>query len=314
MNILIAQDDKSSCQSLEATLAKWGHDVVMVPDGPAALQALQKVAAPRLAVLGSTLPGMDAFQICRTVRKRAESPYVYFIVTVAKGREQDIIEGIRAGADDFLLTPLNPDELMTRLRVGKRILEMQGDLQRAHEAISYQTTHDPLTGLWNRTAILDGLRRELARVAREKSPVGVIVAEIDHFKSINETHGHMAGDAVLRETSRRIRSSVRPYDTVGRYGAQEFLVIVPGCDAPNAQNYADRLRSGVSREPIDIAEWGKFASGEEGKITVTICVGVAAGDKVKDAETLLQAGEAALARAGAQGTNRVELAPEAALL
>ena len=314
MNILIAQDDKSNSQSLEATLTKWGHEVVMVPDGPAALQALQKEAAPRLAVLGSTLPGMDAFQVCRTVRKRTEGPYVYFIVTVAKGREQDIIEGIRAGADDFLLTPLNPDELMTRLRVGKRILEMQGDLQRAHEAISYQTTHDPMTGLWNRTAILDALRRELARVAREKSPVGVIVAEIDHFKNINETHGHMAGDAVLRETSRRIRSSVRPYDTVGRYGAQEFLVIVPGCDAPNAQNHAERLRSGVSREPIDIAEWGKFASGEEGKITVTMCVGVAAGDKVKDAETLLQAGEAALARARAQGNDHVELAPEAALL
>jgi two-component system cell cycle response regulator len=314
MKILIAQDDKTSCQSLEATLTKWGHEVVVAPDGREALQGLQKEDAPRLAVLSSDLPGMDAFQVCRKVRKRPDGPYVYFIVTVPKGREEDIIEGIRAGVDDFLLTPLNPDELMTRLRVGKRILEMQGDLQRAHEAISYQTTHDPLTGLWNRTAILDGLRRELARVAREKSPVGVIVVEIDNFKSINETHGHMAGDAVLRETSRRIRSSVRPYDTVGRYGAQEFLVIVPGCDASNAQNQAERLRSCVSGELIDIAEWGKFASAEEGKIVVTICAGVAAGDKVKDAETLLQAGEAALARARAQGADRVELAAEAALL
>ena len=108
MNILIAQDDKSTSQSLEATLTKWGHEVVTVPDGQAALRALQTEAAPRLAVLGSTLPGMDAFQICRTVRKRPEGPYVYFIVMVAKGREQDIIEGIRAGADDFLLTPVNP--------------------------------------------------------------------------------------------------------------------------------------------------------------------------------------------------------------
>ncbi len=314
MNILIAQDDQSACQSLEATLTKWGHEVVVAPDGAAALQALQKETPPKLAVLGSALPGMDAFQICRKVRKRADGPYVYFIVTVAKGSEQDIIEGIRAGADDFLLTPLNPDELMTRLRVGKRVLEMQGDLQRAHEAISYQTTHDPLTGLWNRTAILDALRRELARVARERSPVGVIVVEIDGFKNINETHGHMAGDAVIRETSRRIRSSVRPYDTVGRYGAQEFLVIVPGCDPVNAQNQAERLRSCVSGEPIDIAEWGKFASREEGKMVVTICAGVAAGGKVKDAETLLQAGEAALGRARTQGTDRVELAPEAALL
>jgi diguanylate cyclase (GGDEF)-like protein len=257
---------------------------------------------------------MDAFQVCRKTRKRPDGPYVYFIVTVAKGREQDIIEGIRAGADDFLRTPLNTDDLMTRLRVGKRVLDLQGEVQRANEAISYQTTHDPLTGLWNRTAILDALRREMARVVREGSPVGVIVAEIDHFKSINEMHGHMAGDAVLRETTRRIRSSVRPYDTVGRYGSQDFLVIVPGCDTHNALSQAERLRAGVSGQPIDIAEWGKFATPEEGKITVTLCAGVAAGNRVKDAETLLHAGEAALDRAKTGGTDHVELAPDAELL
>lgn len=314
MNILIAQDDEASCQSLQATLTKWGHDVIVAPDGAGAWQALLQEAAPRLAVLDSALSGMDAFQVCRMARKRPDGPYVYFIVTVPKGREQDIIEGIRAGADDFLLTPLNPDELMTRLRVGKRVLELQGDLQRAHEAISYQTTHDPLTGLWNRSAILDALRRELARVLREGSPVGIIVTEIDHFKGINDRHGHMVGDAVLRETTRRIRSSVRPYDTVGRYGAQEFLVIVPGCDTHNALSQAERLRACVSSLPIDIAEWGKFALAEEGKLTVTLSAGVAAGNKVKDAETLLHAGEAALSRAKNGGSGQVALAPDAELL
>jgi diguanylate cyclase (GGDEF)-like protein len=314
MNILIAQHDKTSCQSLQATLTKWGHDVVVAPDGPEAWEALQKEGAPRLAVLDSALSGMDAFQVCRKARKRPDGPYIYFIVTVEKGSEKDIIEGIRAGADDFLQTPLNPDDLMTRLRVGKRVLELHGDLQRANEAISYQTTHDPLTGLWNRTAILDALRRELARVVREGSPVGVIVAEIDNFKAINETHGHLAGDAVLRETTRRTRSTVRPYDTIGRYGSQDFLVIVPGCDTHNALSQAERLRARVSAQPIDISEWGKFASGEEGKITVTLCAGVAAGNKVNDAETLLHAGEAALARAKKGGTDRVELAPDAELL
>ncbi len=314
MNILIAQEDKTSCQSLQATLTKWGHDVLVAPDGSEAWQALQQEGAPRLAVLDRALSGLNAFQICRNSRKRPDGPYVYFIVTVEKGREQDIIEGIRAGADDFLQTPLDPNELMTRLRVGKRVLELQGDLLRAHAAISYQTTHDPLTGLWNRTAILDALRRELARVVREGTPVGIIVAEIDHFKKINDSHGHMAGDAVLRETTRRIRSTVRPYDTVGRYGAQQFLVIIPGCDTHNALSQAERLRACVNGHTMDISEWGKFASAEEGAITVTICAGVAAGNKVKDAETLLHAGEAALARAKKGGADRVELAPDAELL
>ncbi len=313
MKILVAQDDQASRQSLELTLTRWGHDVVVAPDGAAAWATLQQEGAPGVALLGTALSGMDGFQVCREARKRTDSPYIYFILLVAKGREQEIVEGMRAGADDFLSQPVNPDELMTRLRVGKRISELQEQLRRAHEAISYQATHDPLTGLWNRVAILDALRRELARVLREGTPVGVIVAEIDSFKSINDTHGHMAGDAVLREATRRVRSSVRPYDSVGRYGAQEFLVIVPGCDTRNALGQAERLLACVAAGPMDISEWGKFAAAEKGTIPVTLCAGVAAGNKMKDVETLLRAAEEALARAKKAGKNRAEAAPEAAL-
>lgn len=314
MRILIAQGDEASRATVEATLSRWGHEVVVAPDGKAALESLQKDSALTLAILDTTLSGVDALQVCRETRKRTEAAYTYFILLVGKGREQEILEGVRAGADDFLLLPVNTDELMIRLRVAKRTLELLDDLQRASEGIRYQTTHDPLTGLWNRAATLDSVRRELARVQREGTPLGVIVAEIDHFKSINETHGHMAGDAVLREAARRIRSTVRPYDTLGRYGGEEFLALVPGCDPQKAVNQAERLRNNVSALPIDISEWGKFAPSEKGTLTLTLSVGVAAGNKVKDAETLLRAVEAALDRAKKRGPGQIELATEAELV
>lgn len=313
MKILIAHDDASSRETLEATLARWGHQVVVAPDGAAALQSLQKDSVLNLAILDTALTGMDGLQVCREARKRTEAPYTYFIFLVAKGREQDILEGVRAGADDFLLLPLNTDELMVRLRVAKRTLEMLDELQRANEAIRYQTTHDPMTGLWNRASTLDSVRRELARVQREGTPMGVILSEIDHFKHINETHGHMAGDAVLREAARRIRTTVRPYDTLGRFGGEEFLALVPGCDAQKALSQAERLRNCLSVDPMDISEWGKFAPSERGAITVTLSVGVAAGNKIKDAETLLRAAEAALDRAKKRGPNCVEVASETEL-
>ena len=197
---------------------------------------------------------------------------------------------------------------MIRLRIAKRILELQGELQRAQAAIGYQTTHDPLTGMANRAEVVSTLRRELSRVRREESHMGLILAGIDGLKSINDSFGHAAGDAVLRETARRIRSVVRPYDTVGRYTGEEFLVIVPGCEAKTALTQADRLRATVAQGGMDLSEWGKFSSPKDGKLQVTLSLGVAAGEKIVEAEVFLRGVEAALSRAKKAGQNRVETA------
>jgi diguanylate cyclase (GGDEF)-like protein len=311
MKILVAQAEDLSRNMLETTLAKWGHEVDAVSEGTQAWQALQKAGAARLAILDQPLPGMDGLAVCRELRNRPELPYIYVLLTLARGQEQEIVEGMKAGADDFLTKPITADDLMVRVRLAKRVLELQEELRYAHEAIGYQTTHDPLTGLWNRTAILDTLLRELARVRREGSHVGVILAEVDHFKNINDSYGHQVGDAVLREATRRIRSIVRPYDTVGRYGGEEFLIIVPGCDAKNALAQAERLRTSLAGERMDISEWGKFTSAKEGKIQITLSLGVAAAEKQKEIEPLLHAVEAALARAKQGGHNRAEVATEA---
>lgn len=308
MKIVIAQEEGVVRGMLETTLPKWDHEVLTASDGAHAWQELQKRDGPRLAILDRTLPGMDGLEICREARRHTELPYVYILLMLAKGQEQDMLEGMKAGADDFLMKPLDLNELMIRLRLAKRVLELQEELQSAHAAIGYQTTHDPLTGFANRASILDTLLRELARVRREGSHVGLILTEIDNFKNINETYGHLAGDAVLREAARRVRPIVRPYDTVGRYGGEEFLIIVPGCDASNALGQAERVRNAIGGQSMDISEWGKFASAQEGKLQVTLSLGVAAGDKLKEVEPFLRAVEAALARAQQAGHNRAELA------
>jgi diguanylate cyclase (GGDEF)-like protein len=289
-------------------LSRWGYEVILAENGTQALARLKEQGGPNLAILEGKLPGVGGFEITKEIRSKGDLPYIYLLLVTGEGKEQEVMEGLQAGADDFLSTPLNADELMIRLRIAKRILELQGDLHRAQEAIGYQTTHDPLTGLANRGEVIASLGREVSRGRREGSHMGVILAGIDGLKSINDTYGHAAGDAVLRETARRIRSIVRPYDTVGRYTGEEFLVIVPGCETKTALTQADRLRATVAQGGMDLSEWGKFTTPKDGKLQVTLSLGVAAGEKVGEAEVFLRGVEAALSRAKKAGQNRVETA------
>jgi two-component system cell cycle response regulator len=310
MKILVAQADPLARGMLESVLARWGYDVILAENGPQALARLKEQGGPNLAILERKLLGLGGLEICKEIRSKTDGPYIYLLLVMGKGQEQEVMEGLQAGADDCLSSPLSADELMIRLRIAKRILELQADLHRAQAAISYQTTHDPLTGLSNRAEVIATLRREMSRMQRQESQMGLILAAIDGLKSINDRHGHAAGDAVLRETARRIRSVVRPYDTVGRYTGEEFLVVVPGCESKTALTQADRLRATVAQGGMDLSEWGKFSSPQDGRLQVTLSLGVAAGRKVAEAEVFLRGAEAALRRAKQAGQNRVEAARE----
>ena len=220
MQILIAEDDVITRRTLEALLVKWGYAVIVVRDGVEAWEILQGDAAPRLVILDWMMPGLDGVQICRQVRQRAAAPDVYMLSLTAKGNQEDTINGLEAGADDYLTKPFHGLELKARLRSGRRILELQQQLIAAREAFRLQATHDLLTGPWNHAAILDILQRELNRARRESNPPGVVMGDLDHFKRVNDTYGHLAGDAVLREVAKRLSASVRPYDSVARYAAR----------------------------------------------------------------------------------------------
>ena len=294
MKILVADDDAVSRRLLEVTLNKWGYDVVVADDGDKAWDVLQREDAPQLAILDWVMPGMDGPEICRQVRTFGDQRYIYLLLLTAKSEKEDLVKGMEAGADDFLTKPFDVQELRTRLRAGTRILELQ-------ETLRVQATHDSLTGLWNHAATLDFLRRELNRGERQGTPVTVVMADIDHFKQINDTHGHLTGDVVLREVAHRLSSAVRAYDVTGRFGGEEFLLVFPGCAVRNAVDRAEQLRACVNREPVETPE---------GPISVTLSLGVAGSEAAlaTDPDSLLRAADAALYRAKSGGRDRVEVA------
>jgi len=301
VKVLIAEDDMVSRRLLEATLTRWGYEIEVTRDGAAAWEVLQGADAPPLAILDWMMPGMDGVEVCRKVRERGQEPYIYLLLLTTKGGKENIIEGFDAGADDYLTKPFNPHELRVRLRTGKRIMTLQAELIEAREMLRVQATHDALTGVWNRRAILEMLGKELARSRREGLPVAVAIADLDHFKRINDTYGHVVGDTALCEVVNRMRALLRPYDAIGRYGGEEFLTVLPGCTSQDAFKLAERLRISMSQEPIVIPG---------GTIAVTSSLGVAASDTIAilDAPALIQAADTALYRAKAGGRNRVELA------
>lgn len=301
MRILIADDDKVNRLVLTTFLEKWGYEVLTAEDGTQAWEMLQQEGAPRLVILDWMMPGFDGPDICRKLRERNEPSQLYLILLTTKFQKQDIIEGLEAGADDYLTKPFDHNELRARLRAGRRILELHEEMLRAHDRLQFQASHDALTGLWNRAATLEILHTELARSQRDGSSVSVLMADLDHFKRINDTYGHLAGDSVLREVTRRLRSHVRAYDTVGRYGGEEFLIIMPGTDLATTARLAERLRLAVGEAPVD---------SPDGMIAVSLSLGVTASEtrKSPDPDLLLREADAALYCAKQRGRGRVEIA------
>jgi two-component system cell cycle response regulator len=306
MRILVAEDDEISRRVLEGFLKRWGYDLLITENGLEAWQALSEEDAPQLAILDWMMPVMDGVEVCRRVRERAAEHYTYILLLTAKGQKQDVVEGINAGADDYLTKPFDADELRARLRAGRRILALQGALISARDALRFQATHDPLTGLWNRLAAMDTLRRELARGKRRRTSVSVVLCDLDHFKAVNDTYGHLAGDAALREVARRMHESIREYDTLARYGGEEFLLVLPDCDMEGALQQAERLRETFDRQPLDLPE---------DRVPQTLSLGVAGlNAKVGAlASEMLRAADQALYRAKENGRNRVEAASQADL-
>jgi len=218
MKVLAAEDNPIFQSMLANMLTKWGYMPVVARDGNEAWEALQQPDCPQLAILDWMMPGLNGVDICRGVRAAGREPYVYILLLTARTDSQDLVEGMEAGADDYLTKPFQAHELRVRLRAGRRILDLQQQLLAAREALREQATHDGLTGLLNRNSILAILDKELARASREDQPLSVLMVDLDRFKLINDTHGHAAGDTVLCEAARRMRESMRNYESVGRYG------------------------------------------------------------------------------------------------
>ncbi|HEX4004259.1 MAG TPA: diguanylate cyclase [Candidatus Acidoferrales bacterium] len=298
--ILIADDDPVARSMLRALLAKWGYDVVQVSDGIEALRILEGPDAPELVILDWMMPGAEGPEICERVRALSDRPYVYILLVTSRSHRTDIANGLESGADDFLTKPFDADELRARLRVGLRLLELQHSLIAAREELRFKATHDALTGIANRAAVLEAVNRERSRQIREGSPFGIVLIDVDHFKQVNDGCGHLAGDVVLKTIAERLASCVRPYDTVGRYGGEEFLVVAPLSDPAGTMSLAERIRKRIEDTSVDTSY---------GPISITVSCGVAAsvGNEAPEIHALLYLADEALYRAKSAGRNRCEL-------
>ena len=295
MKILIAEDDATSRRILERAVVRLGHEPISVTNGTDAEELLLPPEGPRLAILDWMMPGTDGLAVCRAVRRRV-GPYVYVILLTARDRHEDRVAALDADVDEFLTKPLDAGDLQARLRSGKRLLDLQESLLETQEQLRYQATHDDLTGLWNRSMVRKHLDAELSRAKRNAKPVAALLADVDHFKKVNDTYGHAAGDVVLREAAVRMRAALRAYDSVGRYGGEEFLIVLPDCDTASALQAAERARALVAA-PLNV---------DGIDLPLTISLGVASTlTSAYDSDALIRAADQALYRAKAAGRNCV---------
>lgn len=300
MKVLLAEDDPTSRRMLEAVLERWGYLVLSAEDGTRAWEILQAADAPRLAILDWVMPGVDGLELCRRIRAREDSsaPYTYVVLLTSRGSKTDVVAGMDAGADDYVAKPFDQHELQARLRAGRRIVELEEQLRGMQEDLRRQSRSDPLTGILNRRAILEILEAELHRARRDLTPLAISLVDLDRFKVINDTLGHAAGDAALLEFVRRVQESLRSYDSFGRLGGEEFLIVVPGASLECVGSLFSRIQNAMSERAFTLgaASWN-----------LTISQGGAVSGGFEKVEELLGRADRALYRAKAGGRNRVEI-------
>lgn len=305
MKVLIAEADSTCRRAVESLLAGWGYQACGAGSGAEVRELLEREKSPGLIIVGTLGAPGERVQLIQEIRRQREESYAYIILRGAPNRPEDIKEAIDAGADDYLANPSDAQELKTCVRAGRRIVQLREELLRARETIRYQLNHDPLTGLWNRAAIIEILHRELTRARREGSCLGVMMAALDGLKEINDVCGHGAGDQAVRIGARRMRSSLRPYDEIGRYAGGVFLMVIPGSNLRNVLKLAERIQIGISAQPMELPQVAKASPLPDRAMRVTISVGVTVGTRDDDADGVIHAVEEATERARSEGTNRI---------
>lgn len=297
MKILIGDDSLTHRVMLEAIVKQWGFDVVLAEDGEQAWEILSGPDAPRLVLLDWEMPGLDGLEVCRRVRESQDQDPPYILLLTARRETADIVTGLDAGANDYVSKPFENTELHARLRVGARMLDLQRELIDAREALEYQATHDALTGLLNRGAVMQAMERAMERVKQDGQSWHIGLIDIDHFKQINDTHGHPVGDTVLQEMARRIESALRTEDLVGRYGGEEFLLLING-EPDDAPAFCERLRSTIADQP--------FVNGQIAlRLTVSGGFVPFTAQGTRSASELLATADNLLYEAKAMGRNRI---------
>ena len=308
MKILIAEDDAVSRTILRRAVEKLGHECLAAADGEEAWGLYKENPDIDTIISDWMMPGADGLELCRRVRGDGREGYTFFIFLTALGDREHLLQGLEAGADDYLSKPLDRDELGMRLTSALRVTELHrrlafqnGELEKLNRMLFEQSRQDPLTSLGNRLRLREDLQVLQSRTERYGHSYAVALCDVDFFKAYNDRYGHLAGDDVLRRVAAAISSGLRGGDAAYRYGGEEFLIVLPEQDAEDADATTDRLRRAV--EDLGIPHADGTPRG-----VVTISAGVAMSPEAEDADALLKAADTALYAAKEAGRNRVSRA------
>ncbi len=295
--VLVVDDSAVHLKVLEHTLSREFEKVYLARNGREALEIFER-EHPVLVITDCMMPDVGGFELCQRIRA-AQSLYVYIIMVTSMAETEDVVKGLAAGADDYLTKPYHVEELLARVRVGMRLLDLHRQLEEKNRLLEHFALTDPLTGLPNRRAIESWAVHELPATMRHGFSFWVVLIDLDHFKRVNDAYGHEAGDAVLKAFGKILKSSTRSSDISGRIGGEEFLHVITHADEANLPTIVERTRAKLAAQTFS------FGGSD---VTVTASFGVAGvpgGGPAPTFGELVSRADRALYRAKQQGRNRV---------
>jgi two-component system, cell cycle response regulator len=298
--ILVADDSPVHRKLVEHVLAEDSISVLFATSGHQAIEIFER-EHPDLVLTDWMMPDLTGIEFCQKIRAGARSSYTYVIILTSNAEKENVVKGLTAGADDYLTKPFHRDELLARVRVGKRLIDLHRQIESKNQLLEELALTDPLTGLPNRRAIDAWSVRQLSGAARYGFPLWVVLADLDHFKSVNDTYGHEAGDTVLKKFAEVLRANTRLSDISGRIGGEEFLLVVSHAKESGAMVLVDRIREQLAAERFD---WG----GSTVQVTASFGIAGFSGKRAPEFGELVAQADKALYRAKHQGRNRIELA------
>ncbi|MEL6184466.1 MAG: diguanylate cyclase [Myxococcota bacterium] len=299
LKILVVEDDAVTRARLAFLLRKNGYQVDVAEDGDQGWDAFQGDYYP-IVLSDWSMPGLSGPELCGRIRAYEGELYTYLILITGKTEKSNIAQGLEAGADDYVTKPFDSGELLARLRTGRRILDLQASMRDAQRQLQELASRDGLTGVLNRRALEERLAELFSYLLRRATPLSLAMLDLDHFKRINDTYGHQAGDDVLREAALRVSGVVREYDAVGRYGGEEFMVLLPDTPADEAGRIAERIRASLCASAVPTRD------GSAVEATVSVGVATAGAQFRGNVKDIIESADAALYRAKRGGRNRVE--------